>query len=205
MAQATDQICAAIPAELPAGRRYVIALAGPPAAGKSTLAAALHAELGGRAAIFGLDAYHFDDAILRERDALLVKGAPHTFDVAGYAAMLRRLRDTPDAEVAVPVFDRSLELSRGSAAIAGPEHRIIITEGNWLLLNAAPWTELRPLFDLTVFVTADQATIRERILQRWTSHGFDEGEANRRAQDNDLPNADQAIGQSTAADITIET
>lgn len=186
-------------------RRVVVALAGPPAAGKSTLAASLSKALGDEAVVLGLDAFHYDDAILRERGDLARKGSPHTFDVDGYRSMLKRLRAEPVATVALPVFDRSLELSRSSAVIAEAHHRIVITEGNWLLLDDESWHPLRELFDLTVHVTTDIATIRERIIERWSGHGFDNAEAERRAEENDLPNARTAIGGSLAADLTVRT
>ncbi len=199
------QVLAALPAPPADGRRLVVALAGPPTAGKSTLAEAIVRQLEGRAAVLGLDAFHYDDAVLEVRGDRPHKGAPHTYDVAGYAAMLDRLRATPTEAVALPVFDRRLELTRAAAEIAEPQHRIIVTEGNWLLLDDDPWTELAPRFDLTVFVTTDLATVERRIHERWHRLGFDGGEANHRAQQNDLPNARLAFQNSRPADLTIHT
>lgn len=186
-------------------RRTVVALAGAPAAGKSLLAAALAERLGDTAVVFGLDAFHYDDAVLEARGDRDRKGAPHTFDVDGYRAMLLRLRTTPSEPVALPLFDRALELSRSCAVIAEARHQIVITEGNWLLLDDPRWAGLRELFDLTVQVTTDMATIRERIIERWRGHGFDDAEAERRAEENDLPNAQLAIDGSVAADLMIQT
>lgn len=183
----------------------MVALAGPPTAGKSTLAEAIVQQLDKRGIAVGLDAFHFDDAVLEARGDRPRKGAPHTYDVAGYAALLRRLRATPTEQVALPVFDRRLELTRAAAEIAEPHHRIVVTEGNWLLLNQTPWTELAPLFDLTVFVTTDLGTIERRIRQRWHALGFDAGEATHRAEQNDLPNARLSLAGSRTADLTIHT
>lgn len=199
------QVLEALPLDVPSDRRLVVALAGPPAAGKSTLADALVRQLDPRAVVLGLDAFHYDDAVLNERGHRARKGAPHTFDVDGYRACLERLASTPDRRVALPVFDRSLELTRNAAVVAEPHHRVVVTEGNWLLLDEDGWRELTDLFDLTVFVTTDRSTIRRRILERWASHGFDADEAQRRADVNDLPNADTALEQSLPADLTVHT
>jgi len=182
-----------------------VAIAGPPTAGKSTLAEAIVRQLDGRGIALGLDAFHFDDAVLEARGDRPRKGAPHTYDIAGYAALLDRLRATPVAPVALPVFDRSLELTRAAAEIAEPQHRIIVTEGNWLLLDDQSWSELSSRFDLTVFVRTDLGTIERRIRQRWHALGFDGGEANHRAEQNDLPNARLALAGSRSADLTIHT
>ncbi len=199
------QVLAALPAPPADGRRLVVALAGPPTAGKSTLAEAIVRQLDGRAIALGLDAFHFDDAVLEARGDRARKGAPHTYDVGGYAALLDRLR-TPTAEpIALPVFDRTLELTRAAAEICEPQHRIIITEGNWLLLDESPWDQLAPRFDLTAFVSTDLATVERRIRERWQRLGFDGGEANHRAEQNDLPNARLALASSRPADITIHT
>jgi len=101
---AIDQILGAMPEALPAVRRFVIAIAAPPAAGKTTLAHELRHALAPEAAVLGMDAFHFDDAILRDRGDLPRKGAPHTFDVDGYRRILTTLRNEPDAEVAVPLL-----------------------------------------------------------------------------------------------------
>ena len=90
-------------------RRFVVALAGPPGVGKSTLSESLVAEFARRgegAAIVPMDGFHFDNAVLEARGTLARKGAPFTFDADGYAALLRRLRREPERDIAVPVFDR---------------------------------------------------------------------------------------------------
>lgn len=195
----------AIPDELPSDQRFIIAISGPPAAGKSTLAQALRAELGEVAAVLQMDAFHFDNPVLIERGHRPRKGAPHTFDVAAYRLYLSAVRDQPELQISVPLFDRALELSRNCAEVITPAHRIIITEGNYLLLNDEPWASLGPLFDLTVSVTAPIAVIEARILERWSVHGLTESEAVERAESNDLPNARYVIEQSRPAQITITT
>lgn len=191
-----------IPTEPVGSHRFVVAIAGPPAAGKSTLAGELDDALGERSGQLQMDAFHFDNVILEARGHRPRKGAPHTFDVAAYQHQLGGLRNDPALAMSVPRFDRSLELSRNCAAVIAPSQHVLITEGNYLLLDDDPWPELRPLFDLTVWVEAPLATIEARILDRWNRHGLSEADARKRAESNDLPNARLVVERSVAADHT---
>lgn len=195
------KILDAVPDPLPPGQRFVIAVAGPPTAGKSTLAQELQQALAPSAAVLGLDAFHFDDDILAARGDRPRKGAPHTFDVGGYRRTLTELRAKPSATIAVPRFDRSLELSRNAADLVTAEHQIVITEGNYLLLDDRPWNELRPLFDLTVSLTVALTTVEQRVLSRWAQHGLNAAEAQVRYETNDGPNADLVLARSSSADV----
>ena len=175
---------AAAVAAMPPGRRLV-ALAGPPGAGKSTLAAEAAAVLPG-ATVLPMDGYHLDDAILAERGILHRKGSPESFDAAGFLSLVRRLRD--EAEVFHPVFDRTREQSIAGAGRVGPEHRLVLVEGNYLLLDRPIWRELGPLFDLTVMVAAPLDELSRRLRERWQQLGKDQA-AVARHLDNDLANA----------------
>lgn len=197
-----EPILSAIP-EPAEGARTIIAIAGPPAAGKSTVAAALLDRLGERAGIVGLDAFHYDDAVLEERGDRPRKGAPHTFDVAGYRALIERTRTSAGRDIAIPVFDRSLELTRNAAAILPASANVVITEGNWLLLDRPGWRDLRELFDLTVMLQVAESAVETRILKRWADFGFDSATAEKRAWSNDIPNARLAARESAAADLTL--
>jgi pantothenate kinase len=192
-----------LPAPLPASRRFVIAIAGPPASGKSTLAAELCAALASTAGVLALDAFHYDNQLLEERGDLAHKGAPHTFDVDGYANALSRLRSEPSTAIAIPEFDRDLELTRNAVRIVSPEQSIVITEGNYLLLDEEPWRALVPLFDLTVWLDVSLATIEQRIIHRWTGQGLEAAQTAHRLADNDLPNAQLVLANSCAADMSI--
>ncbi len=181
--------------------RFIVALAGPPGAGKSTLAEAVVEALGSDARVVPMDGFHFDDAILTARDQRNRKGAPETFDVAGYRHLLSRLQD--EDEVAIPVFDRSLELSRGSADLVTKHHRILVTEGNYLLLNESPWIGLGEYFDLTVFIEVPESELDRRLLDRWAFYGKTPEQARAWIDGNDMPNIRRVIRGSRQADITV--
>jgi pantothenate kinase len=181
--------------------RYLVALAGPPAAGKSTLAAELVSALGPGAKAVPMDGFHYDDAVLIARGARARKGAPDTFDVQGFLHLLRRLRR--EAEVAIPLFDRSLEISRAGADIVGPEDRILVVEGNYLLLDEAPWLEVQPLFDLTVWIDVAEEELDRRLQARWARYGKTPEEARHWIDSNDMPNIRRVVRGSGRADLVI--
>ncbi|WP_290885102.1 nucleoside/nucleotide kinase family protein [Hoeflea sp.] len=189
-------------------RRFIIALAGPPGAGKSTLSEAIVAEFirrGHGAAVVPMDGFHLDNAVLEARGTLGRKGAPFTFDVDGYASLLGRLLTEPDRDIAVPVFDRDLDLARAGGRLITPKHRFLIAEGNYLLLPDPPWAQLSDLFDLTVMLTADREELRKRLVERWLAHGLDADAALARALSNDIPNADLVLRASITADLEIDS
>lgn len=182
-------------------RRIVVALAGPPGAGKSTLSERLLAALPeGEAALVPMDGFHFDNAVLDAMALRNRKGAPQTFDCAGLAATLRRIRSGKEP-VAVPVFDREADLARAGAAIIPADARLILVEGNYLLLDRAPWFELAPLFDLTIFIDVPMAELERRLLARWADLGRSEEAARAWVESNDLPNARLVMEGSRRADI----
>ena len=149
--------------------RFIAALAGPPAAGKSTLAEGLAARIGVGAKVVPMDGFHYDDAVLNARGARGRKGAPDTFDVQGFLHLLRRLR--VEDEVAIPLFDRALEISRAGADIITAADKILIVEGNYLLLNEAPWPQALPLYDLTIWIDVPEADLVSRLMDRWARYG----------------------------------
>lgn len=181
--------------------RFLVALAGPPAAGKSTLAAKLVTALGQGAKAVPMDGFHYDDAVLIARGARDRKGAPDTFDVQGFLYLLRRLRH--EAEVAIPLFDRALEISRAGADIVGPEDQILVVEGNYLLFDQAPWPEAAALFDLTVWIDVALAELERRLLDRWASYGKTDAEARAWIEGNDMPNIRAVIAGSASADVVL--
>ena len=193
-------------------RRFILGIAGPPASGKSTLAAALRDALdatsaagegAGIATIAALDGFHYDDRVLHARGHRLRKGAPFTFDAEGFEAMLERLAASSRDAVAVPVFDRDLELSRAAAAVVEPHHRVVITEGNYLLLDDERWRGARARIDFTVFLDVPADELRQRLVRRWRTHGYGPGEAEEKTEANDLVNARLVAGGSVTPDLRI--
>lgn len=185
-----------------AGRaRLVVAIAGPPGAGKSTLAEALLPLFPeGSAAIVPMDGFHLDNAILTARGLMARKGAPETFDVGGLAATLKRIR-AGDEDVAVPLFDRAADLARAGAAVVARDTRFVLVEGNYLLSDEEPWQNLAPLFDFTVFLDVAQPVLEQRLVERWRLHGHTPDEAVERAFSNDIPNARRVLARRRPADV----
>ena len=179
--------------------RFITALAGPPGAGKSTLAAAVVAALGAGARAVPMDGFHYDDAVLIARGLRARKGAPETFDAAGFLHLLTRLRD--EDEVAIPLFDRELEISRAGADIVTPQDRFLVVEGNWLLLDEAPWNAAR--YDLTVFIDVPEAELDRRLLGRWAHFGKTAEQARAWIDGNDMPNIRRCLQGSRPAEVAI--
>lgn len=186
--------------------RFIVAIAGPPGAGKSTLADALCDALlarGETAAVLPMDGFHMDNGILEERGLLPRKGAPETFDVRGFLDIVSAVRKGGQ-EVLVPVFDRCREIAIASARAIAPETRFILAEGNYLLLDEAPWTTLSKSFDLTVFVGPSVDVLEERLRKRWQGYGLDEAAIHAKLFENDLPNGKRVIENARPADIRID-
>lgn len=183
--------------------RFVVAIAGPPGAGKSTLSAALHEVLPeGTSEVVPMDGFHFDDIILNKRGMRARKGAPETFDFAGFETLLKRIRSR-EPDIAIPVFDRGMELSRAAAAVIGSEVKFILVEGNYLLLDEEPWSRLGSLFDFTIFVDVSREDLERRLMQRWHDHGKSEAESRAWIASNDMPNIERVLGRRRSADLVI--
>ncbi len=189
------------------GRRVMIAIAGAPGSGKSTIAEhvvdVLNAGEGVSAALFPMDGFHYDDAVLEEMKRRPFKGAIDTFDAHGLRHMLERLKANEDDKVAVPVFDRAIEIARAGGRLIPQSVDIIVCEGNYLLASQSPWDRLKQIFDLTVFVDVDEDDLRARLRDRWRNFRLGEDEINRKVEENDLPNGRFIISASTEPDLRI--
>lgn len=185
--------------------RQFVGIAGAPGSGKSTtvehLFDALKAEHPNEVAILPMDGFHYDDAVLHDMGRRPWKGAPDTFDVGGLVSVLKRLKDPSETRVAVPVFDRDLEISRGSARIVPDDVKLILVEGNYVLLDRAPWDALADMFDLTVMIDVPEEELRRRLRARWEHFGLTEDQIAHKLDGNDLPNGRDVIQGSRPADI----
>ena len=184
--------------------RYFIALSGPPASGKSTISEKLLKDLtlkGHNSSILQMDGFHYDDQILKQKSLLLKKGAPETFDVMGFYNFLFRLQN--ENEVAIPIFDRSLELSRSSAVIISKETRVVIVEGNYILLKTHPWRELHKFFNSTIMINTKHEILEKRLIERWRSFNIPEEEIKQKVFENDLPNGVNVYKNSILADFNL--
>ena len=197
-------------------RRVVVGLAGPPGTGKSTVAAALVTRmrvLGTPTALVPMDGFHLDQRELERLGRADRKGAPDTFDVAGYVALLRRLRAADEPVVLAPRFDRDLEQSIGSALPVTPATRVVLTEGNYLLLrhadlprplsedpSMAGWDQVEEHLDACWFVDVDPAVRVERLVARHVAHGRSPEAALEWVLRNDEVNARLVDGTRSRAD-----
>lgn len=181
--------------------RCIVAIAGPPGAGKSTLSHDLVRQLPPQTAmVLEMDGFHYDNAVLNELGLRARKGAPETFDFEGFAAILRRIRQM-EPRVAIPVFDRPADLARAGAAIIPLEMKFVVVEGNYLLLDETPWTALEQYFDLTIFLDVPREELRRRLRQRWLDLGDPVEKAEHWVTTNDMPNVDRVLSHRRGADL----
>ncbi|MBX9246994.1 nucleoside/nucleotide kinase family protein [Actinotalea ferrariae] len=161
--------------ELGSGPRRLLGITGPPGAGKSTLAAAVAAALGERAVLVPMDGFHLAQAELVRLGRADRKGAPDTFDAAGFVALLARLRRAGgsggDETVYAPTFDRALEEPVAGAIPVGPHVPLVVVEGNYLLHDDGPWARVAPLLDEAWYVEVDDDVRRERLVARHVAFG----------------------------------
>ncbi|MCP4183764.1 MAG: phosphoribulokinase [Hyphomicrobiales bacterium] len=185
-------------------QRFVVAIAGPPGAGKSTAASKLNKLIALqkiRSRIITMDGFHLDNAILRERNLLDRKGAPSTFDVAGFIYLIKRLNSGED-NIIIPKFDRESDVAIAGVEEVTLQDRVLIVEGNYLLLNNPPWAALQSEWNETVFINPGMDILKERLIRRWLNYGLDPDEARKRATNNDLKNAQTVLECSSAADFS---
>ena len=172
------------------GRRKLLGLVGAPGSGKSTLARALEQAMPGRAQVVPMDGFHLAQVELQHLGRADRKGAPDTFDSAGYVALLRRLRTQPaDETVYAPEFRREIEEAVAGAIAVRPDTRLVITEGNYLLLPDGAWAGVAPLLDEVWYVEVCDALRVERLARRHQQFGRSREEALAWVAQTDEPNA----------------
>lgn len=215
MADDTQQVLSLTPDEalavlvekasaLPQDRRVVIGIAGGPGTGKSTIATALVGALGPEAAYVPMDGFHMLHAKLIALGTVRDKGAPHTFEAGTFAEFIATLRDAT-WPVWGPGYSREIEDVVQNAFVVAPEARILVTEGNYLLLATAPWWQVKPLLDLAVFIDVPREKVRQRLMLRHAEHGLFTEERNREHVERvDLANYDLIQRSRPRADIAID-
>ncbi|RWZ53229.1 nucleoside/nucleotide kinase family protein [Labedella phragmitis] len=164
-------------AEAAAGARIVVGIAGAPGSGKSTAAAAVIDRLGTEAALVPMDGFHLADEQLQALGRRDRKGAPDTFDAAGYVALLARCRAAGRDVVYAPRFVREIEESYAQAIAVPPSARVVLTEGNYLLLDVEPWNELDRVTDVRYHLDVDEDVRLERLIARHVAFGKSPEEA----------------------------
>ncbi|MFJ8008493.1 nucleoside/nucleotide kinase family protein [Streptomyces fagopyri] len=191
------------------GRRAVLGIAGSPGAGKTTLAERLVRELNGGGsgwvAHVPMDGFHLADAELERLGRRDRKGAPDTFDAAGYAALLRRLRDEEEGDdiVYAPAFERTLEQPVAGAVPVPRAARLIITEGNYLLLRDPVWERVRSRLDEVWFCELDETERVRRLVARHEQFGKDHDTAVAWVLGTDQRNADMVAAVRARADLVV--
>ncbi|MEY7972365.1 nucleoside/nucleotide kinase family protein [Saccharomonospora xinjiangensis] len=185
------------------GDRTVLGIAGAPASGKTTLAWRLADALGAQAAVVGMDGFHLAQVELNRLGRTDRKGAPDTFDAHGYVHLVRRLAAGTET-VYAPEFRREIEEPIAGAVPVSEKVRLVITEGNYLLLDTDPWGELRSLIDEVWFLEPDEDDRIERLVTRHRKFGRSLVEAQQRARGSDQRNADLIAPTATRADLVIK-
>lgn len=190
------------------GRRAVLGIAGSPGAGKTTLAEHLVRELNGAGdpwvAHVPMDGFHLADVELDRLGRRDRKGAPDTFDAAGYAALLRRLReDADDATVYAPGFERVLEQPIAGAVPVEPAARLVVTEGNYLLLDTGAWARVRAELDEVWFCELDEPERLRRLIARHEEFGKSHEQAVAWVMRSDQRNAELVAATRDSADLVV--
>jgi pantothenate kinase len=157
----------------------------------------------GVAVVAPLDGFHLSNETLDRLGLRSVKGAPQTFDGEGFVGFLRRVRGAHARTVLWPDFDRSSEETVAGAIPIGPDARLVITEGNYLLLDQPWWREVRGLLDEVWYVDAPRDLLRRRLVERQLAGGRAEANAVRHVDQSDLPNAELVARTRQLADRII--
>jgi pantothenate kinase len=188
--------------ELAAGPgRRLLGITGPPGAGKSTLAHSIVEAVGERARLVEMDGFHLAQSRLKELGRLGRKGAPDTFDAAGFVALIRRLREPGEHIVYAPEYRRDLEEPVSGALPVEPRTTLVVVEGNYLLLPEAPWGELRALIDEVWYCETDEQLRLGDLVARHRRYGKSEEDAFTWAHGPDQRNAQLVRRTRSRADL----
>ena len=177
--------------------RFLLGITGSPGAGKSTLAdrvlrrwnEGVDGKSFGHAVIVPMDGYHLSNEELEQLGLLHLKGIPETFDAKGFVEKLALIRSNPNNIHYCPRFDRSIEASIPNDIAVPTNANLVIVEGNYLLLDSEPWSNLKQLFDASWFIEADDSILIPRLLKRHEEGGKSSEQARKKVDSTDLPNA----------------
>lgn len=189
-------------------QRVIVGITGAPGSGKSTLATKLADAIdpdGTVAVCVPMDGFHLADVELTRLGRRQRKGAIDTFDGWGYVALLQRIRESGDHTVYAPAFERTIEQPIAGAIPVLPQHRLVVTEGNYLLDDQSPWDRVRDLLDETWYCDLADEERRSRLISRHVEFGKSPDQARRWVADVDEPNARRIIAQRSRADRIIST
>ena len=185
------------------GERRVLGIAGAPGAGKGTVAERVLSEVAGSAVLVPMDGFHLANAQLSRLGRADRKGAPDTFDAAGYVALLRRIREGSET-VFAPQFHRDVEESYAAEIAVEPDIPLVITEGNYLLLDTPPWSPVRGLLDECWFLAPDDELRVQRLIDRHVHYGRTPEAAAEWVRLSDERNAALVAGTRHRADLVVE-
>jgi len=186
--------------------RSLIAIAGPPGAGKSTVAEIvtdLMNENLMKTSLVPMDGFHLDNETLKKVNLLDRKGAPETFDVKGFTELIKKLRYKKNSSV--PLFDRTLDEVVKNGRKISDEQKYIVIEGNYLLLKKDLWQDLYDYWDYTVFLSVDNSVLKSRLIERWLDENHTYSAAETRVMKNDLVNADVVNSNRLNATVEFQT
>ena len=190
---------------LASGSRKILGIVGPPGSGKSTLAQQLAEALGEKAVVVPMDGYHLSNVELARLQRAQRKGAEDTFDSAGYLALLRRIKaNVPGETVYAPQFDRTLDEPVAGAIAIEHATPLVITEGNYLLLQQGPWGQVKSLLDEAWYVDVDNNLRQSRLIARHRHFGKTEDEAKSWVESTDEPNARMIEASAARADLIFQ-
>ncbi|MFG2101987.1 nucleoside/nucleotide kinase family protein [Micromonospora echinaurantiaca] len=198
-----DELVARARALAEAGPRQLLGIAGAPGAGKSTLAERVVAAIGPTARLVPMDGFHLAQSELHRLGRADRKGAVDTFDANGYVSLLRRLRRLEPTSVWAPAFRRDLEEPIAGAIEVPPEVRLVVTEGNYLLLPDFPWEEVRTLLHEAWFLDLDVELRLRRLTARHVAYGRSPEQARAWAMGSDEANAALVAGTADRADLVV--
>ena len=186
--------------------RNLIAIAGPPGAGKSTVAEIvtdLMNENLMKTSLVPMDGFHLDNKTLERENLFDRKGAPETFDVKGFTELIKNLGYKKSLRA--PLFDRSSDEVVKNARKIPVEQEYIIAEGNYLLLNKDSWRDLYNYWDYKVFLSVESSVLKSRLIERWLDENHTYSEAETRVMKNDLVNADVVNSNRLESTLELQT